>query len=209
MVLFKSILSNLYWLLLVLICGIPHSAVSQEIDPQEQLLTGQRLLERASQKSRVPIIVRLRMPTYAPEGRLRGTMEVTNQQATISQTQTQTLAQLRPYDVKQVKQFRHVPLLAMHVDAIGLRALLANSNVEAVYEDKVLLPTLADSTPLIGATTAWQQGFTGNGQVVAVLDTGVDKNHPFLSGKVIDEACFSTTNATDNSRTVCPNGQSS
>jgi subtilisin family serine protease len=33
----------------------------------------------------------------------------------------------------------------------------------------------------------------GTGQVIAILDTGVDKTHPFLANKVVAEACFSTT----------------
>jgi subtilisin family serine protease len=45
----------------------------------------------------------------------------------------------------------------------------------------------------------WAAGYTGGGQVVAVLDTGVDSAHPFLTGKVVEEACYS-----DDSN--CPNG---
>jgi subtilisin family serine protease len=35
-------------------------------------------------------------------------------------------------------------------------------------------------------------GATGKGQVVAILDSGVASNHPFLKGKVVGEACFGT-----------------
>ena len=38
-----------------------------------------------------------------------------------------------------------------------------------------------------------------------VPTAGVDADHPFLAGKVVAEACFSTTNSTATS--VCPNGQ--
>jgi subtilisin family serine protease len=60
-------------------------------------------------------------------------------------------------------------------------------------EDTLSAPTLADSVPLIGADVAWAAGYSGAGQAVAILDTGVDKTHPFLTGKVIAEACFSST----------------
>src|SRR5690348_9922991 len=41
--------------------------------------------------------------------------------------------------------------------------------------------------------------------VVAVLDSGVDRNHPFLAGKVVEEACFSKTEP-GTSETLCPGG---
>ena len=37
---------------------------------------------------------------------------------------------------------------------------------------------------LVRAPAAWAQGYTGNGVVVAVLDTGVDYNHPDLKDKI-------------------------
>ncbi len=200
---------KLYWIAVIIAWGIASSVLGQETDsPQDHLLTGQMLLERAYQEGSVPVIIKLRLPAYAPEGALPSTAAVAGQRADISQTQTRMLAQLSAYDIKQVKQYKYLPLLAMRLDAVGLRATLADSKVEAVYEDRLVRPSLAESTPLIGATTAWQQGFAGNGQVVAILDTGVDKNHPFLTGKVVDEACFSTTNTQYGVQTVCPNGQS-
>jgi subtilisin family serine protease len=49
-------------------------------------------------------------------------------------------------------------------------------------------------------------GYSGAGRTVAILDTGVDKTHPFLSGKVVSEACYSTNSATTTS--LCPGGVS-
>jgi subtilisin family serine protease len=76
----------------------------------------------------------------------------------------------------------------------------------SITEDKLRKPSLAESTALIGATSAWASGYAGVGQVVAILDTGVDKTHPFLSGKVVSEACYSTTDALYGSSSVCPGG---
>ena len=55
----------------------------------------------------------------------------------------------------------------------------------------------------IGADWANGNGYTGSGQAVVVIDTGVDRSHPWLSGRVKTEACFATnTNGTG----ACPNG---
>ena len=51
-----------------------------------------------------------------------------------------------------------------------------------------------------------KSGWIGTGQTVVIIDSGVERNHPYLAGRVIYEACFSTN--TDGSG-GCPNGQRS
>ncbi|MCP4157641.1 MAG: S8 family serine peptidase [bacterium] len=63
-------------------------------------------------------------------------------------------------------------------------------------------PMLDNTVSIIGADTAWADGYTGSGWYVAILDTGIRKSHQFFDGKSIVEACFSSNND-------CPNGNSS
>jgi Subtilase family/PA14 domain len=62
------------------------------------------------------------------------------------------------------------------------------------------------SVSVIGAPNAWASGYTGAGQTIAILDTGVDKNHPSLSGKVVSEACYSTDDPEFAASSLCPGG---
>jgi len=87
-----------------------------------------------------------------------------------------------------------------------LRRLAESPLVLRVQEDKPVPPDLASTIPLIRADVAATNGFTGQGQIVAILDTGIDTNHEFLNGRTVAEACFSTTSASGGAASTCPNG---
>ncbi|GLZ32388.1 serine protease [Lentzea sp. NBRC 105346] len=70
------------------------------------------------------------------------------------------------------------------------RALTTSS--DKIWLDGLRKPVLDRSAAQIGAPTAWAAGITGKGVKVAVLDTGVDGNHPDLKGRKIAEKNFSS-----------------
>jgi subtilisin family serine protease len=49
----------------------------------------------------------------------------------------------------------------------------------------------------VGADEAWEAGLTGEGVSVAVLDTGIDSDHPDLAGEVVAEENFSASDTVD------------
>ncbi|GAA1274600.1 S8 family serine peptidase [Saccharothrix xinjiangensis] len=84
--------------------------------------------------------------------------------------------------------------------AAAFRALMADPSVEKVWLDGVRQLSLDRSTAQINAPAAWDAGYTGEGVEVAVLDTGVDGEHPDLVGREAAEANFS--DAADNTDEV-------
>lgn len=82
-------------------------------------------------------------------------------------------------------------LLAADVTAEGMAALEASSMVRSVRPARTDLRLLLDeSTATVGAAALQLTGATGAGKVVAVIDSGVDADHPGLAGSVVDQACF-------------------
>ncbi|MGW2222151.1 S8 family serine peptidase [Nonomuraea sp. NPDC001684] len=76
------------------------------------------------------------------------------------------------------------------------RDLVSGARTPAAGKGKIWLDgrrsfSLDRSTAQIGAPEAWQQGFTGQGVTVAVLDSGYDAGHPDLKGVVTQERNFS------------------
>ncbi|WP_188191540.1 S8 family peptidase [Nonomuraea sp. SYSU D8015] len=87
-----------------------------------------------------------------------------------------------------------------------LEKIAEQSGVVSIRKDKVNEPTLTESIPLIGADRAHRQGFTGRGTAVAILDTGIDADHPAFGGRIVAQACFSAADPADGSTPLCPNG---
>jgi hypothetical protein len=167
------------------------------------------LIAKAQTSRSLPVIIAVKA-AFTPEGQLASAQAAQTQRAAIAQAQAEVERVLG----KSTRKFEYVPYLSTRVDVVELQALRASPWVIGIAEDVPEPPALAESTALIGVSTpgtgVWARGYTGAGWVVAILDTGVQTSHPFLSGKVVAEACFSNANGAGSSSggsSVCPNGQ--
>jgi len=167
------------------------------------------LQDRVALTGSVRVIVELALSSgaYRPEPQLPDAASVAVQRNAIAAARAGLLSRLGPAGVRETRQFRIVPYVALEVDARGLAALgSAGPDVVRVMEDAIARPSLGASVPRIEGDQVWAAGFDGSGTAVAVLDSGVDAGHPFLGGRVTSEACFSSKTPRL-SRSVCPNGR--
>jgi subtilisin family serine protease len=108
----------------------------------------------------------------------------------------------RLFDVTTLLEFGYRDRMPLIVDGrarLGARsendwaALKAEaSSGDKIWLDGIRKPSLDRSVAQIGAPAAHQKGITGKGVKVAIVDTGVDENHPDLKGQQIAEKNFTT-----------------
>ncbi|MGR4878090.1 S8 family peptidase [Streptomyces sp. LARHCF249] len=75
-----------------------------------------------------------------------------------------------------------------HVAPQGSATL--GAGVAKLWLDGRVKANLKESVPLIGAPEGWAAGYTGKGVKVAVLDTGIDVNHPDFAGLIDGTTSF-------------------
>jgi subtilisin len=127
---------------------------------------------------------------FTPEGQLPPE-GVRAQRGAIAGAREQLLAALGGTAHEVVFPFDTVPLVTLRLSRPAVDALQRSGRAARAEVDEVGTPDLATTTPLVQSVKANQAGFTGAGRYVAIIDTGVENDHPFLAGKVKEEACFS------------------
>ena len=105
------------------------------------------------------------------------------------------------------RRFVVVPAIALEADPDTLARLAADPNVRRVDIDApgsghAVAP---DEASLLNQVTVLESlGFDGAGQKVAVIDSGVDIDHPDLASRLVAGQCFCSS--MQGSQGCCPNG---
>lgn len=110
--------------------------------------------------------------------------------AEVARVQDRVLAALTGDDFELARRFGAVPSLAGRLSASGLAKLEDHPDVLRIDLDAPGAGNLAQATALTGANTVAALGFTGAGTTVAVIDSGVDRDHADLQASLVGEACF-------------------
>ncbi len=94
-----------------------------------------------------------------------------------------------------LQQYVVINALFVDIPLQTLPALAELPQIARIEPNYQLQATLDVSHPIVLNITApgWDYSYNGTGIVVAVCDTGIDKTHPALVGKVIDEKSFAAS----------------
>ena len=136
--------------------------------------------------SRVSVIVSL-AGDMTPPG---GAHQAVDPEA-LAASQARVLAAVPSSEFALAQQYTAVPALAGDATAAGVWALAAQPDVAHVALNRQIQADLGEAVPLINADDVHSLlGITGAGVVAAVLDTGIDTDHPLLSDDLIYQECF-------------------
>jgi subtilisin family serine protease len=98
------------------------------------------------------------------------------------------------------------PMVVAEVSSEALRRLARSESVLRVVPDTLLNTSLPDTVKLLDVPDVWSKQTRGGGVAVAILDTGVQLDHPFVKGRIVAEACFSSNSESQGSKSLCANG---
>ncbi len=93
--------------------------------------------------------------------------------------------------------FNLFPGEALSITAADIDALSKQADVEHIWPDLPVHTWLNNSVPQISGPRVWQAGFKGSGIKIAIVDTGIDPNHPDFSGRIIATKSFVGDSAVD------------
>jgi subtilisin family serine protease len=161
----------------------------------EHILTEARSLGRAH------IIVEFRVPQIGIESEAGLAAQKANVRAMQDAIIHQTLRRSAGVGRMMIS-----PMFSVRATLAEIERLAADPRVVQIYPNRQNRPNLIQSVPLIRGNVLRRRGGDGTDQIVAIIDSGVKRNHQFLQGKVLIGACFSNDGGAGGVDTACHNG---
>lgn len=127
--------------------------------------------------------------------------------AAIQARQQRVLNSLAHGSFQLKRQYRSISGFALWVQRSAIDALSRHAEVEFLYLDAKVQAVLSQGVSLVGGDTAHALGYTGSGVKVAVLDTGIDSNHPDLFDDLVAQHCFCDTHPSPHVGGCCAGGR--
>lgn len=171
--------------------------------PDHQLQSVNEIRSMFAEQNRVRVIVGVPVPSL-PAGELNEE-SMPQFQSLLRSAQAEVANLISEESLRAGHQYQYVPFMAIEVSESELDTLLNSNRISSIEPDRLSDPQMPRSNEIINAPSAWAAGYDGTGWSVAVLDTGVATQHPHFNGRIVAEACYSTTSG--QSTTMCPSGQ--
>ncbi|MEM7035189.1 MAG: S8 family peptidase [Chloroflexota bacterium] len=93
--------------------------------------------------------------------------------------------------IGEVETYRQlVTAKAMQLRARDIVSLSQIDEVEYIWADLPVRAYLDRSIPTLGVPEVWSENVTGSGIKLAIIDTGLDRNHPDFAGRVVATRSF-------------------
>ena len=132
--------------------------------------------------------------------------DVAARRSEVASAQSRVLSTLAPADFELALRFEAVPGLVGRLTRAGLARLENHPDVRKIDLDVGGRGGLSGTVPLVYADDLHAAGITGAGVTVAVLDSGLDTDHPDLADDLVHQECFLDEDGTINGVGDCPTG---
>src|SRR5262245_6110697 len=124
----------------------------------------------------------------------------------VARAQDEVLRAFTPGELRGLYRYSMVPAFTARLTADQLARLQRSHRVRAVSANTRVTITLSQSVPLVGSDRAQRAGVSGAGVTAAVIDTGIDTDHPDFAGAITGQHCFCEGDFSGDGVGCCPNG---
>jgi len=179
-------------LILLAVCA-PLAASAAGLQPE--------VLAALAAQGRVQVIVTFRQPPGPTAGR---DLPDDERISRIGNLRKQILTDLGNSVIPR-REFLLIPGFAAEVDPEALKRLQAHPLIERIELDRPGSGSMAQGGPLARIPDVYAARLAGRGVKVAIVDSGIDTDHPDFAGRLVGEQCMCSCGA--GPAGCCPNDE--